>query len=1317
MSGPGDGMTDGPMAALRAALAGASCAADRLNVLGDLVERAEELLTEGGPEAVDARPGLDEALTHVAPLIESPDEDEYLPALYLRAWACMLRDAGSDLDDAIECLRELHEAVGGEPPDPADADVVADVEIRLGRALGERAGRPGGSAADVDEARRAIAAGLDLLAPDHPARPGLTAGLALECAVRYVAFDGSQDDRAEAMRRAVACLAAPGATAAEVACGHIVMAWMTLTRQFTTAQRSAMLTQNMETARRGGPKATALLAEFGTPMISEPDAHSALSHLREIPDGAIVGDDMKRTAAVLSSLALIAITGPGRPADEANGVAEDLGSVTDRVARELRGAAELHPADQPEHGELLGMRAALLAGRCYADGRPGSLDPVADAITEAVARLPEGHVIRPALLGQLGQALRQQATAAEGADDVAAEIERIMATLERAPRDDPGFAAHMVVVGVQLLDLWASHRTAIPADRLITLLEQANNRMAPDDPLKPIGESMYWAAIAVKAATGHEPPLMDSAIEGLMRCADRTPAGHLFRPYAVAGVAFALLDRYLMTGDFGPFERAGGYVQEAFDAIGAGGVAPGTDAAYARLLYLRGIMKLIAAESEGEDIGEAMSDVERAVELMPADDPARQRLAVQLGGVRAARGMRAPGAGPGRPLGSADREALDRMRAMAANLPRDHAEFPSLAAQAAAGLMARALADSDAKLMDEAISLLAEACSVPGLSYRERPRLLTAHGFALLTRHLATRDAHDLSYAIDRLEEARRAVEQELGSPFAAEVLQSLATAYRVRGDVDRAVTVGLAALREHAGDVLLQDNDDHALRAARRITSDAGEMGRWFLGHGRAEAAVQALELGRGTVLYAATAGIPLAEVLAESGHADLAAEWAAEMSRAAGTESGRASDLRYRIMRAIEGSAAEARLLSPPSVRQIGAALAECGADALVYLLPRGDDGPGVAVLVDADCGVRPLLLPGLYAGPGSPADACLRARRAADAAARDLAAGRPADGGAAEAWRHALGEQCDWAWRVAIGPVLDAVGARSRGSRRIVLVPGDSLGLVAWHAAREQAGGGYRYAAQEAVFSYASSARQFVEAARRQPRPWAQAPVLVSDARTSLYETAMGISYLRTAYYPAARVFGFARAVSDDPDPAPGADCATAADVLGALPHGDDPGASLLHFGCHGQAQVPVLSSWLDLGGDERVAVADILRRTRYRNRAASGGLVVLASCLTDVAEADYDEAVTLATAFLSTGTCGVVAARWSVAASHTGLFMAAFHRYLNGSYRHPAQALRSAQLWMLDPGRAVPPGLPTVLAEEVSPDLADPAAWAGFGYQGR
>jgi CHAT domain-containing protein len=80
--------------------------------------------------------------------------------------------------------------------------------------------------------------------------------------------------------------------------------------------------------------------------------------------------------------------------------------------------------------------------------------------------------------------------------------------------------------------------------------------------------------------------------------------------------------------------------------------------------------------------------------------------------------------------------------------------------------------------------------------------------------------------------------------------------------------------------------------------------------------------------------------------------------------------------------------------------------------------------------------------------------------------------------------------------------------------------------------------------------------------------------------------------------------------------------------------------------------------------------------------------------------------------------VVGARWSVAEDAAALFMVNFHRHLNGGRAGPAPALRSAQLWMLDPGRAVPDGLPKVLREEASrPGLADPAAWAAFAYQGR
>jgi CHAT domain-containing protein len=114
---------------------------------------------------------------------------------------------------------------------------------------------------------------------------------------------------------------------------------------------------------------------------------------------------------------------------------------------------------------------------------------------------------------------------------------------------------------------------------------------------------------------------------------------------------------------------------------------------------------------------------------------------------------------------------------------------------------------------------------------------------------------------------------------------------------------------------------------------------------------------------------------------------------------------------------------------------------------------------------------------------------------------------------------------------------------------------------------------------------------------------------------------------------------------------------------------------------------------------------------------------------VTNADYDEALTLATAFLSAGVGGVVAARWRVSERTTALLMAAFHHYLNAG-AEPAVALRDAQLWMLDPGRDIPRHWPRALREQAGPaadpddpddpdepGLVNPAAWAGFAYQGR
>ncbi|MGD0602834.1 MAG: CHAT domain-containing protein [Streptosporangiaceae bacterium] len=1157
-------------------------------------------------------------------------------------------------------------------------------------------------------------------APDQassaPDRLLLLAGLI--DAARYAAFEGSPEDRDAALRYATEGLASAGADAGQADTCHLVIAWMALTRQLTSAQRAVVRTgPSVEQVRRDGAKAAEMLAALGRVEISPDDVETALSHLRQITAAGEMGD----IVPMLWALALFAAAGAGLDTGDAG-----------RVAADLWQAASQGSPETPEYAELQTLRAALLAVQAGKSGRPDQLKSAADALRDAAPRLPAGHPARAALLDLLRVSLSDQAATAGSAADVAAEVEWIVATLEGLPPDDPGYARTLTSVGIRLFTLGLSNRTAIPVDRLIAQQERALERIAPADQDRPLAEFIYWSAVGMRAAMEHRPDVADTAIAGLMRCGDGLPPEHPFRPYAAMAVSIALTDRYVMTGELRQIETAREYLREAFRLLEATGAAPN-----GYLLYLRAMLRMIPGQ--GEPVtgvpAEVIGDLDQAAGLIGGQDPLRPRVVAALQAARAVRGIMSAPAGPGIPLGESERTALEQVLAEAENISHDHPDFPGLAGGAAAGLMVRALADQDASLVDRAIALIAAACAVPGLTARERPRLLDLHGSALLGRYHLSRARRDLSNAVERLEEARRAVEQEVGSPYAADVLASLARAYRYRADarqaelgrddparftanradVDRAVTTGLAALREHAGDVLLQDSDENALSVARQGTSDATEMARWFLDRGRPAPAIDAIELGRGMVLHAATSGAELGEVLRDAGHEDLASEWARQLS---GGEM--AADLRYRIMTAIEGSTAEARLLSPPSAREIGAALTECRADALVYLLPRGEDGIGLGVLVDPGGGVRRVPLPGLYAGAGSPVEAALRARQRADAAGRDHAARKD--------WQQALGELCDWAWRAAIGPLLSVIPARGRGpERRVVLVPGGELGLVAWHAARRPDGGGHRYACQDAIFSYAPSARHFTEAARRRPRQWALDPVLISDSEPSLYATAVGIGYLHTEYYPAGSVFGYAN--SRLAQPPPGSAAATAADVLATLPHGTSPGASLLHFGCHGRAQVPALGSRLNLGDEGDLAVRDILRQARKWRAgvpgiagipasAESGGLVVLASCLSDVTEADFDEALTVATAFLSAGATGVVAARWSVADARTALFVTVFHHYLNGGQPDPARALRAAQLWMLDPGRVVPDGLPPVLGDEASdPGLTHPEAWAAFAYQGR
>lgn len=116
-------------------------------------------------------------------------------------------------------------------------------------------------------------------------------------------------------------------------------------------------------------------------------------------------------------------------------------------------------------------------------------------------------------------------------------------------------------------------------------------------------------------------------------------------------------------------------------------------------------------------------------------------------------------------------------------------------------------------------------------------------------------------------------------------------------------------------------------------------------------------------------------------------------------------------------------------------------------------------------------------------------------------------------------------------------------------------------------------------------------------------------------------------------------------------------------------------------------------------------------------SDGPLVVLSACQTDLSKGDHDEALTLTTAFAAAGARDVVGSRWLAQDSGSALLMAVFHHHLVVDGLSPVDALRAAQLWMLDPHRENPGSLQGDLLREMGrPGLERTALWGAFIHQG-
>jgi len=551
----------------------------------------------------------------------------------------------------------------------------------------------------------------------------------------------------------------------------------------------------------------------------------------------------------------------------------------------------------------------------------------------------------------------------------------------------------------------------------------------------------------------------------------------------------------------------------------------------------------------------------------------------------------------------------------------------------------------------------------------------------------------------ERLERDVSALGTHTPTTVSAQLFVDLAEALDRRGERGRAISVAHRALLEYARAVLVSDGPDSGLAVARAGGRQVERMARRCLDADDPESAIAVLEAGRGLVLHATTLTVGVPELLRLSGHEGLAANW--EGSALEPSE-------RATILSALD-SPAGIMLLAPVTVDRIGPALWAAELDALVYLVP-GGPGPGAALLVGENGEVDHVRLPLLRHVERGPVAELRDARREAflDRRLDEL---DPAHDPALRRWHDALEQASEWAHAVAIGPLLEFIGGWGRRRRpRLGLVPTASLTMVPWHAARHRTQGEVRYACQDALFSYAASARQLMDCTRRRRLPLNASAVFVANPSGTQIWPSISAAGAREVFYPGADYFGYPASLS-------GRRPGTPEQVLARFASTEQDGASMLQLSSHASVHDSSTRSSFELAHGARLTVAQILARARGRHPDAPGGLVICDSCMTDLTEDDHDEVLTLGTAFLAAGAVSVIGARWPLDDRMAAVMTFVLHHHLSQGLG-PADALHRTQLWMLDPDRPVLSTMPIALAREAHrPELADLASWAALIHQGQ
>ena len=481
----------------------------------------------------------------------------------------------------------------------------------------------------------------------------------------------------------------------------------------------------------------------------------------------------------------------------------------------------------------------------------------------------------------------------------------------------------------------------------------------------------------------------------------------------------------------------------------------------------------MAANQSGQDMWGPLEKLRLAVDRLPPGHQLHGALDEFLTFVRPFQGLMGGGSGDG-----PTPQQVAAMEALAVTGDLSAAELA--VHQAAAGVLALNLGEeTDPDRIDDGLAKLRLAVEHAGPDNPQRVMALYPLAVGLLQRFEQTNAVAEMEEAAALLQEAVELA----GGPHHPMWTQAQDLLSRVLARLGRPEPRkgGLDGLRGHTYNVLLQSDLAAANKAAQDAAGAAVEIAGRCISDGDAAGAVRALDAGRGLALYAATEIRNVGSRLVEAGQQDLAERWAA--ADADDPPAG----LRGEVMQALAGHSTAAGLLDPPTIPEIRSALLTLGMDALVYLMPAKTSLPGAIVIVPVEGAPSHMVLPNLAVEPGTEIDEYLAALPRGlghdDAAGdgHDDAAGDghgDAAGGAhrdfgprsGERFDRLLDRLCDWAWRAAVGPLVQRYlpslpRPATERPPRMVLVPMGELARIPWQAARRPDG---TYAVRLVAFS---------------------------------------------------------------------------------------------------------------------------------------------------------------------------------------------------------------------------------------------------------